>query len=449
MASACQTRDPARRRQRRQRNRPSARAGRVLWRIPRRARMRPLRRRQAPPNPRRRRPSQPLSSGSASGVPSASATGSPVSSTSATGSAGSSTSTTVSAACSGSAPELRRVGGLNAVGLVLVGRLIFAGLGARVRFVVRLVLVRLALEQLLLLGHRHHGRHVLGQTFEFFFADRVVVLVDDVVLGVVGGLHLDTRGDYLGLDHGFVLGVGLDIVRILADEILGGELVLCLGRPIIERLPLVDRPIRPRSRAGPDRRPRRGPVTSSAPLSSRSKSSASSDASSASPAASGSAASSPAPATVAATTAGPRCDRSQLRGQRQASSGSSSNSSASCRPPKLLGSSRPLLGEDRVHHRAEEDEGRCERVDPDSGDVCRGVVAQQFHHEPAHAIQRHIEGEQPAMTILNRRSTRSRTTKPGGSRAIRTRRSGGPPRPPDRSTPLSECTSMIPEGSCR
>src|SRR5581483_6378133 len=47
-----------------------------------------------------------------------------------------------------------------------------------------------------------------------------------------------------------------------------------------------------------------------------------------------------------------------------------------------------------VDHRADEDERRCARVDPDPGDVGRRVVAEQLDAEAAHAIAGDIEREQ-------------------------------------------------------
>lgn len=50
-----------------------------------------------------------------------------------------------------------------------------------------------------------------------------------------------------------------------------------------------------------------------------------------------------------------------------------------------------------VHHRPDEDEGRGEDVDPDAGNEGGGVVAQQFHPEPADTVGRHVQREQPTM----------------------------------------------------
>jgi len=56
-----------------------------------------------------------------------------------------------------------------------------------------------------------------------------------------------------------------------------------------------------------------------------------------------------------------------------------------------------LLRQDEVHHGTEEHEGRGERIDANAGDVGSFVGTQQLDPEPAHAVQRHIQREQPAV----------------------------------------------------
>ena len=59
----------------------------------------------------------------------------------------------------------------------------------------------------------------------------------------------------------------------------------------------------------------------------------------------------------------------------------------------------PTLGRDHdVHDRGDEHERRRKRVDPDARDMRRRVTAHELDPEPAHAVARDVQREQPAMS---------------------------------------------------